>query len=93
MVDKITKKRTYFDIIADMLSIAGKGNGMKKTHLMYHTNLSYNQLRCYIDFLVKMDLLEVIKQSKDNIYRLTNKGKKFLEEYKKLKGLLTKAST
>ena len=87
------KKRTYLDIIAEILSAAGVNEGAKKTHIMYRVNLSYNQLHYYLNFLTELNLLETVELSKSKVYKITNKGKEFLKEYEKIGKILTKSST
>jgi len=75
-------KRDDIEIIAEMLTLALKET--KKTHLMYQTNLSYNQLVNYMDFLIKKDFLCVKNGSRGKLYYITEKGKEFLENIKKV---------
>ena len=70
-------KRDDIEIMAQMLSLALKET--KKTHIMYKTNLCYNQLVSYMDFLIEKGFLGVKKGGKGNLYLITDKGKEFLE--------------
>jgi len=81
--------RGRFDIIADILD-ASLG-GVKKTHLMYHCNLSFRQLKIYSHFLLNQGFLRIIIEEEGNNGRsfgVTDKGKEFLKAYKGLKSLM-----
>jgi predicted transcriptional regulator len=70
------------EIIAQMLSLAREET--KKTRLMYQTNLCYNQLVHYIDFLVDKGFLDIKNGTKGNRYCISDKGKEFLENVEKV---------
>ncbi len=81
--------RGRLDIIADILDASHEG--VRKTHLMYHCNLSFRQLKNYLQFLFNRGLLHVISDSVDpdpGLFEITEKGRKFLKVYKGLKGLM-----
>jgi len=57
--------------------------GCRKTRIMYLGNLSFELLRKYLDILVKRGLLEVQDRG-EKIYRTTEKGRHFLQEFQEL---------
>ena len=75
-------KRDEIEIIAQMLKFACTET--KKTHLMYKTNLCYNQLVYYMDFLLEKGFLDVKNGSNNNLYFITDKGREFLENIQKV---------
>ncbi len=75
-------KRSDMEIIAQMLSLAREET--KKTRLMYLTNLCYNQLVYYIDFLVDKGFLDIKNGTKGNRYCISEKGKEFLDNIEKV---------
>ncbi len=82
------KHRGSLDIIADILE-ASKGK-TRKTYLMYRCNLSFKQLETYLNLLLKRGLISPI-EDKDNdtsLFKITEKGERFLETYKGLQGLM-----
>ena len=81
--------RGRLDIIADVLHASF--GGVRKTHLMYHCNLSFKQLKHYLALLLKKQLLHVVTDdegSNPGLFEITDKGKEFLKAYKGLKGLM-----
>jgi predicted transcriptional regulator len=82
------KKRTQLEIVHDMLSsIQQKGGRIKPTHLLYRSNLSYKLLQEYITLLTGQGLLLEEAHRKDpgkKEYVITDKGLKFLFEYKRI---------
>jgi len=81
--------RGRFDIIADILGASF--GGVRKTYLMYRCNLSFKQLKFYLEFLLHKKLLQIVsdnKTSNPGLFKITGKGKKFLEAYKGLKSLM-----
>jgi predicted transcriptional regulator len=75
------ENRKSIDIIADILRICKKGN--KKTRIMYLANLSWTQLKKYLEFLIEKKLLEY--DSIERKYKTTDKGSEFLRAYSDVK--------
>jgi len=73
-----SKYRGRLQIVADVLTAAGKGS--RKTHIMFRCYLSHKVLCKYLDESVRADLLRVNGPS-EPIYALTDKGKLFLERF------------
>jgi predicted transcriptional regulator len=62
--------------------------GIKKTHILYKAGLSYAQLKKYLDVLISKGLLAEEHEADGARYRTTDKGLKFIEEYKKIQSIL-----
>lgn len=83
-------RRSRLDIMAIILTTSL--NGSRKTNLIYKCNLSINQFKNYLDFLLVKGLLQksILKiNSPYEVMRTTKKGKKFLKKYNELKELIT----
>jgi len=79
--------RGNFAIIADILGASN--GGVKKTHLMYHCNLSFKQMKSYSRFLVNTGLLRVDQGNGDGgLFEVTDKGRSFLKAYENLISLM-----
>lgn len=74
-------RRDRIEIIVNILHVA---DGAKKTQIMYKANLSFTQLKDYLSFLLKTNLLE----DNEGVYSVTQKGKLFFKKYVKLNELL-----
>ena len=79
------------DIAATMLEVARAKNGTYKTKMMYEAFLSYPQLKEYLALLLENKLLEEVPQEK-SLYRTTDRGKKFLDNYKLMYDMLISSS-
>ena len=74
------KYRSRTDIVSQMLEAA---NGCaSKTKIMYMAYLSYAQLTEYLTMLVESGLIEY--QQKEQGYKTTEKGLRFVETYKEI---------
>jgi predicted transcriptional regulator len=71
----LTKYRRRFDILADIVRVAGTGS--RKTKIMYFANLSFVLLNKYLEDALHVGFL----QSKGVQYLMTKKGEAFLERY------------
>ena len=81
------KYRTRMDIAAEILEVAQTKGGVYKTKIMYQAFLSFLQLKEYLALLMENQLLEHISEDK-NLYRTTEKGKRFLINYREMNRML-----
>ena len=64
-------------------------SGIKKTHIMYRANLSYEQVHLYLGKLIGKRLISQNVSSSDRVvYRTTEKGREFLLHYTRVVELL-----
>ena len=71
-------KRSESEILAQILSSARKD--VKKTHLLYSTNISYSNFIEYFNFLLDKQFIEVKDGNPaGKNYHTTEKGEYFLE--------------
>jgi len=75
-------KRQRMEIMTDILMLCT--NQSKKTHIMYQTNLSHDQLKSYLALLTSQGLL----RSNSGEYATTDKGLRFLDAFARLNGVL-----
>lgn len=65
--------------MADILTLSTVG--IKKTHIMYRANLSYEQILYYLSELLTRGLLEQDTFEGTQVYRTTEKGREFLQHF------------
>ena len=80
------KRRDKLYIIAEILDIAKDGS--LKTQIMYRANLSFTQLNDYLNFMLRISLLEKILENDRETYRATDKGVDFMQRYREITELL-----
>jgi len=80
------KRRDRLYIMAEVLEIAK--NGCLKTQIMYRANLSFAQLNDYLGFLLEVGLLKETIEDKKDVYKITSKGIRFLQNYYRIRDLL-----
>jgi predicted transcriptional regulator len=74
--------RGKIQIMGDVLGLATAG--IKKTHIMYRANLSYEQVHLYLGELIGKRLISQDVSPDGVIYRTTEKGREFLLYYTRL---------
>lgn len=81
--------RGRIEIIADILALCT--SGIKKTHIMYKANLSYEQILYYLNQLLTKGLVVQDVSEGAIVYRTTEKGREFLHCYSRLSELITES--
>jgi predicted transcriptional regulator len=78
--------RNSYRIIAEILECAQRSQGISKTRIMYEVELSFTQIKEYLNYLQQCELVSCKEEY--GIFRTTNKGKKFLKLYNDMTNLL-----
>ena len=80
-------KRSEMEIVFEILSAAKKK--IKKTPLLYKSNLCYDQFTVYMDYLEENKLLSRIDdENLSQVYYITEKGETYLELVEKLMNIM-----
>ena len=74
--------RGKIQIMGDVLALGT--SGIRKTHIMYKANLSYEQVHLYLGELIGKRLIAQDVTPDGVIYRTTEKGREFLLYYTRL---------
>ena len=83
----VSRRRSNIEIIADMLRVGEKGAG--KTEIMYSANISYSQIRRYLNYLVNEGFVNKVKMgSTMTAYQVTDSGLKLLKAIDTLMAML-----
>ena len=76
-----SKARIYADILGSILKRGGKSG---PTHILLGANLSHDRLMKHLSQLVELDLVSESAENGDRVYKLTDKGRKFIVEFVKV---------
>lgn len=79
------KYRSRTEIIAMILRTAYKG--ATKMRIMYGAYLSYGQVKEYLEFLLRKNLL--ILERNTSMYRLTEKGLDYLTKFEQINEIMS----
>lgn len=93
VIEEERKYRSDTEILYEILHVimSAGDRGIKKTHLMYKTNLNSKMLARYLDMLLKADLIEEIRHGKHKIVRPAPLGKLAYVNLRILKKILFEA--
>lgn len=75
-------------VLIDILKVIQReGGSARPTHILYKANLSHKLLKGHLSLLIEKGFIEQ-KQTGDKIYySITQKGGKFIEEFRKIEKL------
>lgn len=80
------ERRSNLQIFASILDACRYGN--RKTRVMGICGMSSRQLIGYLDTLVRANLLSVENGGRSLLFRVTKKGRYFLQTYDNMMGIL-----
>lgn len=85
----MAEKRERLDVVNDMLrAILRFNNKIGPTKLIHLSNLSPIMFKEYIKDLTRNELIKEKQNKNKKIYEVTDKGYKFLEQYKVFKNFV-----
>lgn len=76
-----SKTRIYADILDTILRRGGKCG---PTHILLGANLSYDRLIKHLNQLAELELVSEQAENGDRVFKLTDKGRKFIVEFVKV---------
>lgn len=83
--EESTERRSQLQIYADILRLIQKRGGLvKPTHILYGANLSHARLTKHLKWLTGQGFISEDRSTGHKLYKLTPKGKAFLNEFKKI---------
>jgi len=81
----MSSKRERLQVISDILrAIQARDGKIRPTHILYKANLSSQMLTEYLTELIQGGFVVETEQKKSKTYSLTDKGYKYIAEYKKV---------
>jgi len=82
----MNERRSRLSILADILRLVAKENGKTKpTHILYGANLSHERLKKHLASLINDGFIQQTSEDGRTYYIITEKGRLFIQEYKKVK--------
>lgn len=82
-------RRDKITIIYEMLeAVITKGGKIKPTHLLYKSNLSYKRMLPLVEDLMQKGLLNMEVKGNRKTYFITDPGRQFVAEYKRMKSFV-----
>lgn len=82
----IGKRRGRLEVIENILRVADNPRGANKTKLVYMSNLNFNRLSAFLDFLIEKGFIE--KNVDESTYSLTIRGREFLKQLEKMQKMI-----
>jgi predicted transcriptional regulator len=87
LVERVGRRRSNIEIIADMLRVGENGAG--KTEIMYTANMSYHQIQKYLKYLVNQGFINKVTIDNTMVaYQVTDSGIKLLKAIETLMNML-----
>ena len=84
---RVNRRRSDFEIIADMLKVGENGAG--KTEIMYSANMSYSQIQKYLGYLMAQGFIDRMQMGNPSVtYQVTDSGLKLLQLINSIKEML-----
>ncbi|MDQ1278810.1 MAG: 45 protein [Thermoproteota archaeon] len=87
MMSESNRKRNDVEISAEILKVAR--NEVRKSHLVYRTNLNFKLIDKYLEILNKNDLIKGPSDKKT--FKTTEKGLKYLSHVEGFQQYMTKS--
>lgn len=83
MTQRLPKYRSQMRIYVDIMRVIQReDNHAKPTRILYGANLSYDRLVKHLDELKTLGVIEEIADGDDRVYRLTQKGIEFTNQFR-----------
>jgi len=86
MTSESSRKRNDVEISADILKVAR--NEVRKSHLVYRTNLNFKLVDKYLELLNRNELIK--GPSNNKTFKTTEKGLKYLDYFDDLQQYITR---
>jgi len=84
----VNERRSKMQVIVDVLRAIENENGITKpTHILYKANLSHKLLKEHLNVLLQKGFIEVTIEKNRTYYKLTDKGRNFINEFRKIEKL------
>ena len=85
-IETLWGRRDRLNIIAEIMEVATERK--VKTQIMYMVNLSFNQLKEYLNYLTERGFLRIRVENGKKFYEITAKGIRYIENYREMSNFL-----
>ena len=82
------RKRTIYDIIADILEFVVAGGEARISYISRYANLPIDRANSLVEEMVRAGLLKLAEYENHRIYKPSKNSYKYLAHYRELKKLL-----
>ena len=83
----MNERRSTMQVLVDVLRVIERENKVKPTHILYKANLSHKLLKEYLNTLLQKGFIEVVIEKNHTYYKITDKGRNFMIEFRKIEKL------
>ncbi|TAL47399.1 hypothetical protein EPN87_03035 [archaeon] len=80
----MSERRSKAHVLIDILKVIRDNGRAKPTHILYKANLSHKLMKQYLEMLMQNEFIETVDSQGHVNYKITKKGLKFIEEFKKI---------
>jgi len=84
----VTWKRGFLEIIATILEVLSE-KPLKKSHISYKSNLDSRAVTKYLNIMKKIELVKISEKDSSE-FIMTQRGIKYIEQFRKLEKMLKK---
>ncbi|MCP8316227.1 MAG: hypothetical protein H3Z51_05105 [archaeon] len=81
-------RRSKFERLIDILRVVASVGLIKQTHIMYKANLTWDELKKDLQWLIDLKLIERTVISEGIFYKITNLGSDALSHFEKIELIL-----
>jgi len=81
-------RRSKLERLIDILRVIASMGLIKQTHIMYKANLTYDELKKDLQWLMDLGLIERTVVSEGIFYKITNLGSDALSHFEKIESIL-----
>jgi predicted transcriptional regulator len=80
----MSERRSKAHVLVDMLKVIRDNGKARPTHILYKANLSHKLMKQYLEMLMANEFIMVDADRGRICYKITKKGLRFIEEFKKI---------
>ncbi|MGQ9719238.1 MAG: winged helix-turn-helix domain-containing protein [Nitrososphaerales archaeon] len=83
-----TVRRSKLERLIDILKVIADADSIRQTHVMYKANLTWDELKKDLQWLMSLELIERTTMSEGIFYRITSMGLDILSHFDKIESTL-----